>query len=130
MARRSRRLGLDGSQVSVLAEIQLEKILATLDHVKPAIAVIDSKEKNLATRRRFYIQISRVKTDLSLVVDSKEEAQKQISRFSGDKTSALETMEQASKRGEPMMDLGNDQADSSVPQQEQDRQLEIRLDRS
>ena len=95
-----------------------------------AIAVIDSKEKNLATRRRFYIQISRVKTDLSLVVDSKEEAQKQISRFSGDKTSALETMEQASKRGEPMMDLGNDQADSSVPQQEQDRQLEIRLDRS
>ncbi|MDO8905079.1 DNA repair protein RadA [Hydrogenophaga sp.] len=42
VALRSRRLGLDGSQVSVLAEIQLEKILATLDHVKPAIAVIDS----------------------------------------------------------------------------------------
>ena len=32
VALRSRRLGLDGSQVSVLAEIQLEKILATLDH--------------------------------------------------------------------------------------------------
>jgi DNA repair protein RadA/Sms len=42
VAMRSRRLGLDGSQVSVLAEIQLEKILATLDHVRPAIAVIDS----------------------------------------------------------------------------------------
>ena len=42
VALRSRRLGLDGSQVSVLAEIQLEKILATLDHVRPAIAVIDS----------------------------------------------------------------------------------------
>ncbi|MDZ4101103.1 MAG: DNA repair protein RadA [Hydrogenophaga sp.] len=42
VALRSRRLGLDGSQVSVLAEIQLEKILATLDHVKPGIAVIDS----------------------------------------------------------------------------------------
>src|SRR3990167_2674755 len=42
VALRSRRLGLDGSQVSVLAEIQLEKILATLDHTKPAIAVIDS----------------------------------------------------------------------------------------
>lgn len=42
VALRARRLGLDGSQVQVLAEIQLEKILATLDAHKPAIAVIDS----------------------------------------------------------------------------------------
>jgi DNA repair protein RadA/Sms len=42
VALRSRRLGLDRSQVQVLAEIQLEKILATLDTVRPAIAVIDS----------------------------------------------------------------------------------------
>jgi RecA/RadA recombinase len=42
VALRARRLGLDGSQVQVLAEIQLEKILATLDSRKPAIAVIDS----------------------------------------------------------------------------------------
>ncbi|MEO9101666.1 MAG: DNA repair protein RadA [Burkholderiaceae bacterium] len=42
IALRSRRLGLDHSQVQVLAEIQLEKILATLDATRPAIAVIDS----------------------------------------------------------------------------------------
>ena len=42
IALRSRRLGLDASQVRVLAEIQLEKILATLEKTKPAIAVIDS----------------------------------------------------------------------------------------
>ena len=42
IALRARRLGLDGSRVSVLAEIQLEKILATLEATKPAIAVIDS----------------------------------------------------------------------------------------
>ena len=42
VALRSRRLGLDGSRVQVLAEIQLEKILATLQTVQPAIAVIDS----------------------------------------------------------------------------------------
>ncbi len=42
VALRSRRLGLDGSQVKVLAEIQLEKILATLDATRPSIAVIDS----------------------------------------------------------------------------------------
>ena len=42
IALRSRRLGLDGSQVKVLAEIQLEKILATLEASQPTIAVIDS----------------------------------------------------------------------------------------
>lgn len=42
VALRSRRLGLDHSQVQVLAEIQLEKILATLQSEQPHIAVIDS----------------------------------------------------------------------------------------
>jgi len=42
VALRARRLGLDRSQVQILAEIQLEKILATLDATRPAIAVIDS----------------------------------------------------------------------------------------
>jgi DNA repair protein RadA/Sms len=42
VALRSRRLGLDNSQVKVLAEIQLEKILATLSATQPAVAVIDS----------------------------------------------------------------------------------------
>ncbi|MHB1198474.1 MAG: DNA repair protein RadA [Polaromonas sp.] len=42
IALRSRRLGLNGSRVLVLAETQLEKILATLDATRPAIAVIDS----------------------------------------------------------------------------------------
>ncbi|CAN5733863.1 DNA repair protein RadA [soil metagenome] len=42
VALRSRRLGLNGSQVRVLAEIQLEKITATLDVEQPAVCVIDS----------------------------------------------------------------------------------------
>lgn len=42
VALRSRRLGLEHSQVQVLPEIQLEKIIATLDANRPAIAVIDS----------------------------------------------------------------------------------------
>ncbi len=42
VALRSRRLGLDHSQVKVLAEIGLEKILATLEATQPNIAVIDS----------------------------------------------------------------------------------------
>ncbi|MFM7025442.1 MAG: DNA repair protein RadA [Limnohabitans sp.] len=42
VALRSRRLGLVGSQVPVLAEIQLEKILATLQTRAPRVAIIDS----------------------------------------------------------------------------------------
>ena len=41
-ALRARRLGLDGSKVRVLAEIQLERILATLEAEAPAFCVIDS----------------------------------------------------------------------------------------
>jgi DNA repair protein RadA/Sms len=42
VALRAKRLGLDGSQVKVLAEIALDKILGTLDAMEPDIAVIDS----------------------------------------------------------------------------------------
>jgi DNA repair protein RadA/Sms len=42
VALRARRLGLDGSRVRVMAEIQLERIVATLDTEAPAFCVIDS----------------------------------------------------------------------------------------
>ena len=42
VALRARRLGLDQSQVRVLAEIQLDKILGTLQAQRPNLAVIDS----------------------------------------------------------------------------------------
>ncbi|MBL8326218.1 MAG: DNA repair protein RadA [Rubrivivax sp.] len=42
VALRARRLGLAGARVRVLAEIHLEKILATIETERPALAVIDS----------------------------------------------------------------------------------------
>ena len=42
IALRAKRLGLDASEIQLLAEINLEKILATLQTHKPKIAVIDS----------------------------------------------------------------------------------------
>ena len=42
VAMRAQRLGLQGSRVSVMAEIQLETILATLASQMPDVAVIDS----------------------------------------------------------------------------------------
>ncbi|MDQ5926273.1 MAG: hypothetical protein QG554_1215, partial [Pseudomonadota bacterium] len=42
VALRAHRLGLDGSQVRVQAEIQLENIIATMEAEKPSFCVIDS----------------------------------------------------------------------------------------
>ena len=42
VALRAQRLGLDGSQVQVLAETELETMLSTLQTARPDIAVIDS----------------------------------------------------------------------------------------
>jgi len=42
VALRARRLGLDGSAVRVLAEIQLEKIAAAIEAEQPAVCVVDS----------------------------------------------------------------------------------------
>ncbi|MBR7069539.1 MAG: DNA repair protein RadA [Oxalobacter sp.] len=42
VALRAKRLGLDARNLQMQAEIQLEKILDTLDTVKPQVAVIDS----------------------------------------------------------------------------------------
>lgn len=42
IAMRAQRLGLDASELDLLAEINLEKILATLQTHKPNIAVVDS----------------------------------------------------------------------------------------
>ncbi|HMN83809.1 MAG TPA: DNA repair protein RadA [Burkholderiaceae bacterium] len=42
VALRARRLGLDTSRLQVLAEIQLERIVATLEAQRPTVAVIDS----------------------------------------------------------------------------------------
>ena len=42
VALRSRRLGLVHSQVQVLAETQLEKVLATVDKLQPDVVVMDS----------------------------------------------------------------------------------------
>jgi DNA repair protein RadA/Sms len=41
-ALRARRLGVDGARLPLLAEIELERIVATVEERRPAVAVIDS----------------------------------------------------------------------------------------
>jgi conjugative relaxase-like TrwC/TraI family protein len=57
-----------------------------------AITVMDSKERNLANQRLFNVGVTRVRDDLTLVVDNKARLQVQLDHNPGNKTSALETM--------------------------------------
>ncbi|MAM37744.1 MobF family relaxase (plasmid) [Sphingobium naphthae] len=57
-----------------------------------AITVMDSYERNLSNQRLFNVGVTRVRDDLTMVVDDKEKLQRQLDHNPGDKTSALETL--------------------------------------
>jgi DNA repair protein RadA/Sms len=79
IAMRAHRLGLDASELDLLAEINLEKILATLQTYKPNIAVIDSIQTvysealqsapgSVAQVRECSAQLTRLAKQLSITV--------------------------------------------------------------
>ena len=57
------------------------------------IAVMDSRERNLANQRTFLVTVTRLRDHLTLVVDSAAKLGKAAAQNSGDKTSALEVTE-------------------------------------
>ena len=61
----------------------------TFDRV---IAALDSSEKMLTNRQTFYVEISRAREHVDLVVDSKKNVMDELAMRSGEKTSALETL--------------------------------------
>lgn len=60
--------------------------------VDKAIAVMSSFERFLSNQRLFNVAVTRVRQDLTLVVDDAKRLIEQIERTPGDKTSALETI--------------------------------------
>jgi DNA repair protein RadA/Sms len=79
IAMRAKRLGLDASPIDLLAEIQLEKILAVLQNHRPDIAVIDSIQTiysealqsapgSVAQVRECSAQLTRVAKQLGITV--------------------------------------------------------------
>ena len=57
-----------------------------------AITVMSSHERHLSNQRLFNVGVTRVRDELTLVVDDKEKLQRQLDRNPGNKTSALETL--------------------------------------
>ncbi|BBF72546.1 conjugative relaxase [Sphingobium indicum] len=57
-----------------------------------AITVMDSHERNLSNQRLFNVGVTRVRDDLTMVVDDKAKLERQLDHNPGNKTSALETL--------------------------------------
>lgn len=57
------------------------------------IAVMDSQTRKLLSARNFLVTITRLRDELTLIVDSRDKVAMGIDRNPGDKTSALEVTE-------------------------------------
>ena len=57
-----------------------------------AITVMLSHEKNLSNQRLFNVGVTRVRDDVTMVVDNQDRLERQLDRNPGDKTSALESL--------------------------------------
>ncbi|ATE67897.1 MULTISPECIES: MobF family relaxase [Sphingomonadaceae] len=57
-----------------------------------AITVMDSHERNLSNQRLFNVGVTRVRDELTMIVDDKEKLERQLDHNAGNKTSALETV--------------------------------------
>ena len=57
-----------------------------------AITVMLSHERNLSNQRLFNVGVTRVRDDLTMVVDNQQKLERQLDRSPGDKTSALESV--------------------------------------
>ena len=60
--------------------------------IDKAITVMSSQERNLSNQRLFNVGVTRVRDELTMVVDDKEKLERQLDNNAGNKTSALETI--------------------------------------
>ncbi|MDX3910965.1 MAG: MobF family relaxase [Sphingobium sp.] len=57
-----------------------------------AITVMSAQERNLANQRLFNVGVTRVRDELTMIVDNREKLERQLDMNPGNKTSALETL--------------------------------------
>ena len=61
------------------------------------IAVMNSRERNLSNKQTFLVTITRLRDNLTLIVDNREKLETAVERNDGAKTSALEVTKRLSK---------------------------------
>ena len=60
--------------------------------VNKAITVMQSFERNLSNQRLFNVGVTRIRSDLTMVVDNQQKLEMQLDKNPGDKTSSLESL--------------------------------------
>ena len=60
--------------------------------VNKAITVMQSFERNLSNQRLFNVGVTRIRLDLTMVVDNQQKLEMQLDKNPGDKTSSLESL--------------------------------------
>lgn len=100
----------------------------TSDHV---IAALSAAEKVLTNRQTFYVEISRARTDVSLVVDSREDVVRELQLNSGEKSSAIETLRLPGEEGYVGVPSDKQQdasKDIAAPEPEQHREAQLDME--
>ena len=95
------------------------------------IAVMDSRERNLSNKQTFLVTITRLRDEMTLVVDRADPLRRAVTRNEGEKTSALEATGRlkaaaASSLTEPgVKSSRNDKAEDAKPELEMQQVYEV-----
>ncbi len=87
------------------------------------IAVMDSRERKLLSARNFLVTITRLRDELTLIVDNRDKVELGIDRNPGDKTSALEVTERLGAAAAKGQEAGKAR-DEVQPKPELERSIE------
>ena len=93
------------------------------------IAVLDSRERRLLSQRNFLVTITRLRDELTLIIDSRDKVGRGIATNLGEKTSAVETTERLGMAAAKGVREGQIQAANQEPQIERKKAPELTKER-
>jgi conjugative relaxase-like TrwC/TraI family protein len=93
------------------------------------IAVLDSRERRLLSQRNFLVTITRLRDELTLIVDNRDKVGRGISTNLGEKTSATETTERLGLAAAKGRRAGQIQAANQEPQVGREKAPELTKER-
>jgi conjugative relaxase-like TrwC/TraI family protein len=93
------------------------------------IVVLDSRERRLLSQRNFLVTITRLRDELTLIVDSREKVGRGISTNAGNKTSAIEMTERLGRAAAKGTDIGQIQKALHSRQEEREKLPELTKER-
>ncbi len=82
------------------------------------IAVMDSRERNLSNKQTFLVTITRLRDNLTLIVDNREKLETAIERNDGAKTSALEVTKRLGKAAARGLSIGKEMEEKTTQKEQ------------